>query len=130
MACQLGTIVAFKIDDYFSAEDMLERITGGEHSPPFRPEIPFYSVDMFDHTVPFYLRRTVTLVHEKGELAWGIAAAPDNFIAGVAEFEWRWRSSRDAYAIMQVETYERLRAEAFPMRLVDQDGRRVVVARH
>ena len=55
---------------------------------------------MFDHTVPFYLGRTVTLVREQGELAWGIATAPANYIADLAEFERRWRADTDAYAIM------------------------------
>jgi 4-amino-4-deoxy-L-arabinose transferase-like glycosyltransferase len=128
-ACQAGTVVAYRIDGYFSAEQMLERVTGGEGSPPFRPDVPFYSVDVFDHTVPFYLRRTVTLVHERGELAWGIAAAPQTFIPTLEAFEQRWRDGGDAYAIMTAGMFDRLRAIEFPMRLIDFDGRRVVVAR-
>jgi hypothetical protein len=84
---------------------------------------------MFDHTVPFYLGRSVTLVREQGELAWGIAHAPANYIATLEAFEQRWTADTDGYAIMTGTTYEELRAKALPMRLVDRDSRRVIVAR-
>jgi 4-amino-4-deoxy-L-arabinose transferase-like glycosyltransferase len=129
IACQLGGLLASKVDSYFSAEGLIERVIGGESKRPFRPDIPFYSVDMLDHTVPFYLGRTVTLVREQGELAWGIAAAPVNYIATVDEFERRWRSDAEAFAIMARPTYDSLLGNGLPMRLVDSDGRRVVVSR-
>jgi len=86
-------------------------------------------VSSFDHTVPFYLGRTVTLVREQGEIAWGIANAPRNYIARIEEFEERWRADSDAYAIMMDSTYDELRQTGLPMRLVDRDGRRVIVSR-
>ena len=128
-AAQAGAVIAHSVDAYFSGERLLERVTGREGIVPFRPEVPFYSVDMFDQTVPFYLGRTVTLVREKGELAWGIAAAPAGFIAELAEFERRWRADGEAFAIMRPETHALLAAGGLPMRVVDTDGRRVVVAR-
>jgi 4-amino-4-deoxy-L-arabinose transferase-like glycosyltransferase len=127
-ACQSGAMMAAHVDGYFSSERLIERLTkdGGQ---PFRPGVPFYSVDTFDHTVPFYLGRTVTLVREQGELAWGIANAPANYIATMEEFEQRWRTDGDAYAIMTEPTYDELLARGLPMRLVDRDGRRVIVRR-
>lgn len=127
LACQLGSVVAHEVDGYFSAERLVERVTAGVR--PFRPDLPFYSVDLFDQTVPFYLGRTVTLVKEKSELEWGIDRAPQNFIDDVATFAQRWRDGGDAYAIMAQPTYESLLQTGLPMRLVDGDGRRVVVAR-
>jgi hypothetical protein len=97
---------------------------------PFRPDLPFYSVDVFDHTVLFYLGRTTTLVKEKSELEWGIARAPQNYIEDVATFAERWRKGGDAYAIMRPSTYEFLQATGLPMHYVDSDGRRVVVTRN
>lgn len=129
-ACQLGAVVAYEVDRYFSAERLIERISGGESLRPFRPDLPFYSVDTFDHTVPFYLGRSVILVKEKSELEWGIARAPQNFIAEIAIFEKRWRDGGDAYAIMAPSTYDALRRSELPMRKVDTDGRRVVVTRN
>jgi 4-amino-4-deoxy-L-arabinose transferase-like glycosyltransferase len=129
VACQAAAVLAAHIDDYFSSERLIERLTGDEHHRAFRPDLPFYSVDMFDHTVPFYLGRTVTLVREQGELAWGISHAPANYIATLEAFEQRWTADTDGYAIMTGTTYEELRAKALPMRLVDRDSRRVIVAR-
>lgn len=126
-ACQSGLVVAYRVDAYFSAERVLAPVTGGVR--PFHPELPFYSVDLFDHTVPFYLGRTVILVKEKSELEWGIERAPDNYIADVATFAQRWRDGGDAYAVMRTSTYEFLKATGLPMRVLGEDGRRVVVAR-
>jgi 4-amino-4-deoxy-L-arabinose transferase-like glycosyltransferase len=128
-AAQVGTVLAYQVDGYFSAHRLIDRMTGGTAERPFRPEIPFYSVDTFDPSVAFYLGRTVTLVREQGELAWGIAADPRNFIADFAEFEARWRASDAAYAIMSGETYRWLVGIGFPMTILDSDGRRVVVTR-
>ena len=129
LACQSGAMLAAHVDEYFSSERLIERLTNDHALRPFRPGIPFYSVDTFDHTVPFYLGRTVTLVREQGELAWGIANAPRNYIAEMDEFERRWRDDAEAYAIMGQDTYDQLRAKGLPMRVVDQDGRRVIVTR-
>ena len=45
------------------------------------------------------------------------------------EFDRRWRASEAAYAIMRSDTYARLHGTDFPMRLLDSDSRRVIVAR-
>jgi hypothetical protein len=104
-------------------------LIGGEGTRPFRADVAFYSVDMFDHTVPFYLGRTVTLVREQGELASGLVAEPTNYIADIEEFERRWRSDAEAYAIMTRPTFNWLTGIGLPMRFIDTDGRRVIVAR-
>ncbi len=129
LGCQVAAVAAARADAWFSAEGLIARVTGGKAARPFRPDVPFYSVDTFDHTVPFYLGRTLTLVRDQGELEWGIAAAPENYVADLAEFERRWRAHADAYAIMQQPTYDWLRQLDWPMRFVAGDGRRVVVAR-
>ena len=127
LACQVGVVMLYQIDAYFSGERLIERLT--EDRPPFRPDVPFYSVDMLDATVPFYLGRTVILVHESGELAWGIATQPERFVPDLDAFARRWRDESEAFAIMGAATYYSLRASGLPMRLVDDDGRRYIVSR-
>ncbi|MEP7329688.1 MAG: glycosyltransferase family 39 protein [Betaproteobacteria bacterium] len=127
LTSQVALVMAHAIDEYFSAERLMARVTAGVR--PYAPTVPFYSVDMFDHTVPFLLGRTVILVKEQSELSYGIAAAPDNYIPTVDAFIARWRQDKDAFAVMPPNIYEWLLGAGIPMRLVDGDGRRVVVSR-
>jgi hypothetical protein len=129
LGCQLFAMLVTRADDYFSAKRLIEHVIAHEARRPLAPAVPFYSVDMFDQTVPFYLGRTVTMVHDQSELAWGIARDPSSFVPTVEEFARRWRDGGDAYAVMERDTYDKLAAEGLPMREVATDGRRFVVAR-
>lgn len=126
---QVAMVTAARIDTHFSAERLIETLAGGEARRPFEPDTPFYSVDLFDQSVPFYLGRTVTLVKERGELAWGLDRAPERFIADLSDFEVAWSLQDRAYAIMTLPTYATLAADGLSMRPLAQDGRRIVVAR-
>lgn len=129
LGVQVAMVTAYRIDAHFSSERLIEGMSGGAAVRPFQPDTPFYSVDFFDHTVPFYLGRTVTLVKERGELAWGTDRAPGSYIADMAEFSGRWRSEDQAFAIMRSETFEALSQAGLPMHVFAQDGRRIVVTR-
>ncbi len=97
--------------------------------PELKPDMPFYSVDTYDQSLQFYLRRTTTMVAYKDELGFGIAQEPEKFIPDVARFEQIWNADHDALALMSPGTYDKLRAQGLPMRLVARDTRRVIVAR-
>jgi len=92
-----------------------------------RPEVPFYSVGFYEQTLPFYIKRTVTLVAHRDELEFGIAQEPQKFIPTIEEFEKRWRADREALAIVQPYRYRDFTAAGLPMQLVAQDTRRVIV---
>jgi hypothetical protein len=94
-----------------------------------KPEVPFYSVGMYEQTLPFYIKRTVMLVAHQDELEFGIVQEPDKYIADVAEFVRRWQSGGQALATMQPDLYRNLAATGLPMRLIAQDTRRVIVVR-
>ena len=94
-----------------------------------KPGMPFYSVDTYDQSLQFYLRRTTTMVAYKDELGFGIAQEPGKFIPDLALFEKTWNAEREALALMSPKTYERLRAQGLPMRLVARDTRRIIVSR-
>ncbi|HZQ60208.1 MAG TPA: phospholipid carrier-dependent glycosyltransferase, partial [Casimicrobiaceae bacterium] len=65
-----------------SAYDILQEAASafGDRNALAAPDIPFYQVRMYDQTVPFYLRRSTTLVDFADELALGIAAEPHKAI--------------------------------------------------
>jgi 4-amino-4-deoxy-L-arabinose transferase-like glycosyltransferase len=126
-AMQVLLAGAHVFDAYFSAEQAIDTFVG--ESRTFPREIPFYSVEMLDQSVAFYLGRPVTLVAAQGELANGIAAEPQKFIADRSAFEARWRSLDDAFAVMSPATYRELAAAGLPMTIMATDPRRVFVAR-
>jgi len=97
--------------------------------PELKPGMPFYSVDTYDQSLQFYLRRPTTMVSYKDELGFGIAQEPEKFIPSVALFEQAWTAGGDALALMSPRTYETLRAQGLSMRLVARDTRRIIVAR-
>jgi hypothetical protein len=101
----------------------------GEIRGQLKPDAPFYSVGLYDQTLPFYLRRTVTLVAYADEFEFGLAQEPERRIDTIEAFEKRWREDPMAYAVMSEETRRRLEADGLPMRVLARGFWRVVVAK-
>ncbi len=95
--------------------------------PYLKPNVPFYSVRMYEQTLPFYIKRTLTLVEHQDEMEFGLKQEPQKWIPDVATFEKVWRTQPYALAIMEPETYKLLQSHNLPMQLIAQDTRRVVV---
>ena len=131
LATLFATQVAFVGDDVFRAtRSAADIVTALEHStPPYDPSAPFYQVEMYDQTLPFYLKRTTTLVDYRDELALGLDAEPERGIAKLADWEARWRALPQAYALMAPDTFEKVTRMGVPLRVVARDPRRVLVAR-
>lgn len=96
-----------------------------------RPQLsahePFYVVGRYDQTLPYYLKRTITLVAYKGELAFGIDRNPRNWLPSQAAFKRRWRQDSRAMAMMREYTYHKFRKEGLPMQVAGRDPRWIVV---
>jgi 4-amino-4-deoxy-L-arabinose transferase-like glycosyltransferase len=95
--------------------------------PHLRPGVPFYSVGSYEQTLPFYLKRTVTLVDYQDEMAFGLKHEPQLWVPDLASFERRWRGHDYALAVMGPEMYEQLQQAQLPMHLVARDTERVFV---
>jgi hypothetical protein len=97
------------------------------------PSIPsdatLYSVRTYDQTLPFYWRRTVTLVAYRGELDYGLKRDPGAELPDIEQFIERWDAGSNAYAIMDTKTFAELAQRSLPMREVAHDANRVLVAR-
>src|SRR6266704_1517785 len=107
----------------FSAYHVVQKIRGD-----VKPDVPFYVVDTFDHTLPFYLDRTVTMVGYKDELAQPIAWEPREFLPDAAAFARAWQSDRDAFAMFNVnDLADFLKTHPVGVRIVASDPRRVIV---
>ncbi len=127
LAVQIALSGTHVLDEHYSSERLMEAVVGDKLRFPREP--PFYSVESFDQSVPFYLGRPVTLVGYKDELAPGIAAEPGKYVASVEEFLGRWDSHGEAFAIMTPHFYEKLKEQGLPGRVLARDARRIIVAR-
>jgi 4-amino-4-deoxy-L-arabinose transferase-like glycosyltransferase len=121
-AAQLALTGHESLSPVYSAYHIASQI-----GPRLPAEVPFFSVNSFDHSLPFYLRRTVAMVAYRDELAIPISWEPDKFIADYATFERRWRAAPLAYAVLPWRDYESFRQSGLPMVEVARDPRRVAV---
>lgn len=97
--------------------------------PQLTPDMTFYSVGMYDQTVPFYLKRTVQMVEHTDELKYGIAWEPHKFMPTFEQFVAAWNATPKAMAMMPPDVYQRLAAQGLPMTEIARDTRRVFVVK-
>jgi len=93
------------------------------------PDVPFFSVNTYDQTLPFYLKRTLTMVSYRDELGFGIAQEPEKFIPDYTGFETAWRNAPKALALMAPLDYQHFRALDLPMKILAEDPRRIIVSK-
>lgn len=121
-ATQIVTSGAQALAPVYSAHALARQI-----APYDRPGIPLYSVAEYQQSLPFYLKRTMTLVAYQGELAFGIRQEPGKWIPDMGTFMRRWRADSQALAVMPAATYEKLLAAGLPMEVIGRDPKRVAV---
>lgn len=95
--------------------------------PYLKPGVPFYSVGMYEQTLPPYIGRTLTLVAHTDEMEFGLELEPQKWIPTVDAWKKTWRQQPYALAVMSPSTYDRFVQEQLPMRLIARDTRRAVV---
>jgi 4-amino-4-deoxy-L-arabinose transferase-like glycosyltransferase len=123
-AAQLGTsgynTIAKERSGYYIAEAI---------RPYVKPDEPFYSVDTYEQTLPFYLKHTFTLVQYQDEMAFGIMREPQRYIPDYASFAKVWQAQAAALAIMPVSTYRQLKQMDFAMKIIYEDPQYIVVSK-
>jgi len=92
------------------------------------PQMPLYGVKLLDHTLPFYLRHTLTMVESPDELEFGTRQEPGKWLPTMAAFRQRWVDGTPALALMRPDTYAQLEQQGLPMFEIGRDARRVAVA--
>jgi 4-amino-4-deoxy-L-arabinose transferase-like glycosyltransferase len=124
LAAQLGSsgynTIARERSAYYIAEAI---------RPYVKAEEPFYSVDTYEQTLPFYLKRTFTLVQYQDEMAFGIVQEPQRYIPDYAGFAKAWQAQPAALAMMPVETYARLKPYNLDMKTIYEDPQYIVVSK-
>ena len=92
-----------------------------------KPDIPFYSVLTYEQTLPFYLKRTFTLVQYQDEMGFGIKQEPWRWVPTLADFAHVWAAQPEALAIMPVQVYPVLQQMGLHMKIIFQDTQHMVV---
>lgn len=95
--------------------------------PYVKPDIPLYSVGTYEQTLPFYLKRTFTLVDYQNEMAFGIMQEPQRWIPDIASFAKIWDKQPAALAIMPVQLYPQLTQQGLAMKIIFEDTQHIVV---
>jgi 4-amino-4-deoxy-L-arabinose transferase-like glycosyltransferase len=124
LAGQIGTsgynTIAKERSGYYIAEAI---------RPHLKKDEPFYSVDTYEQTLPFYLKHTFTLVQYQDEMAFGIMREPQRWIPDYASFAKVWQAQAAALAIMPVDTYQRLKQMDFAMKIIYEDPQYIVISK-
>jgi 4-amino-4-deoxy-L-arabinose transferase-like glycosyltransferase len=123
-ACQVGFLGMDAIAPATSTWHITQKIR-----PQLTPDMTFYSVGMYDQTIPFYLERTVQMVEHTDELKHGIGWEPHKFMPTFEEFVAAWKTAPKAMAMMPPDVHQRFVAQKLPMREIARDTRRVFVVK-
>ncbi len=115
-----------------TGHDSLNYVTSAYHlaqniKPVLRPGVPFYSVRTYEQTLPFYIGRTLMLVEFADEMEFGLKQEPRLWVPTLADFEQRWTSHDESFAVMHPDTYRELYSHGLPMEIIASDPRRVIV---
>ncbi len=97
--------------------------------PYVKADVPFYSVAMYEQTLPFYLKRTFTLVNYQDEMAFGIMQEPQRWLPDITSLAKAWQGQQGAYAIMPVEYYPQLQKAGLTMKTIYADTQYIVVSK-
>ncbi len=124
VAGQLPVIGHDSLSPVYSAHGIIQTAR-----PQLSADAPFYMVNTFDHTVPFYLGRTVTMVRYTDELEKAISWEPHKFIPDLDGFARAWSAEGPAFAMFNPPDLVQFRRThpAVPMIEIARDPRRVIV---
>jgi len=121
LATQLAIIGHGSISERFTAAALINSV-----EPKPAANIPVYAVDVYDHSLPWYLRRPVTMVGYRDELGVAIDWDRQLFIPDLAAFERAWKEQKQAYAFVGAGGFAELAAR-LPMQPIARDARYVFV---
>ena len=124
IAAQLGTSGYNTIAKERSAYLIADAIR-----PYVKMDVPFYSIADYEQTLPFYLKRTFTLVAFQDEMAFGITQEPQRWVPDIASFIKLWQVQPAALAIMPVSIYPQLQSAGLKMKTLYQDTQYIVVSK-
>ena len=103
----LGTVGHYTLSDRFSVASTVHAL------PSVIPDdAPVFALDTYDHTIPWSLKRTVTMVGYRDELGVAVDWDARKFVADLGAFAEAWNAAPQAWAFVGANTdVERLSKE-------------------
>jgi 4-amino-4-deoxy-L-arabinose transferase-like glycosyltransferase len=95
--------------------------------PVLRSDTPLFAVNYYDQTLPFYMKRTVTLVDYVSEFDFGEQQEPQKWVHDLPAFGRLWRELPQGIAVTDPGSFASLRELQLPMQVIDRTPRRIVV---
>ncbi len=105
-----------------SVRDLVEQVR-----PLVGANTRVYSVATYEQSLPWLLKRPVTLVQVADEFEFGLRSEPQRAIPTIDAFIAEWEGQPDALALMRASTYEALQARAVPMTVAARNAALVLV---
>lgn len=109
-----------------SARDLSRRLLAAEGEQRVAT-LPFYSVGLYDQSLPFYLRRTLTLVDYRDEMGPGLDRDPSRNGPTTAALTQGWRDGPPAYAVLGLDALTEWRATGAPACIVARNEREAII---
>ncbi|HYL90916.1 MAG TPA: glycosyltransferase family 39 protein [Burkholderiales bacterium] len=106
LAMQIGIAGHRTLSERFSVAATVAQL-------PERPaaNAPVFAVDMYDHTLPWTLKRTVTMVGYRDELGDAVDWEKDKFVPDHMTFARLWNAAPQAWAFLPADEADRLPRE-------------------
>jgi 4-amino-4-deoxy-L-arabinose transferase-like glycosyltransferase len=91
------------------------------------PDTRLYTIRNYDQSLPFYLKRTLTMVDYVDEFELGQKQEPARYLPNLQALLPSWNAPGPAIAIIQPGDIDELRAAGFAFDIVHQDPRRIAI---
>ena len=127
IAMQILQVGTQDVSQQYSTKELIN--TARAQFGEFDRSVAFFSVGVYDQTLPLNLSRTVTLVNYTDEFSLGLRIEPWKGISTIDEFRQKWREAARGYAVMSWRQYENESAAGTPMHIMARDPRLVLVQR-
>ena len=95
--------------------------------PHLTPSTRLYSVGNYEQSLPFYLKRTLTLVDYVDEFEMGQNSEPEKWIAKLSDFPAAWNAPGAAIAIIPPRDVDKIRALGINFDVIHTDPRRAAI---
>jgi hypothetical protein len=95
--------------------------------PKLTADTRLYAVQTYDQSLPFYLKRTITLVDYVDEFEMGQKREPEKYLPRVEDFVSAWRASGPVIALIPPRDVDKFRALGLELEVLHQDPRRAVI---